>query len=207
VPLVAASESCDPRAAIATTVYFAKDGCRAKALLLGDKLKEDAAQAIEALAGTRRVLVSGDAAKSVATVAALCGFDSFRAELLPLEKQQYVAELKAAGHIVALVGDGINDAAALSSCHVSISVMSAADVAAQVSDILLTKEGLEILPKMRKLAQKGRRILRQNLFWAFFYNAIGIALAACGLLSPLFAAFAMTISSLMVLFNAMRLRS
>ena len=101
-----------------------------------------------------------------------------------------------------MLGDGINDALALTGAHVGISVVSATDISIQVSDILLTTDRLEVISQMRSLAQKGRKIIAQNLFWAFFYNIVGIGLAATGLLSPIFAAFAMVISSLIVLFNA-----
>lgn len=192
--------------AIATTVYFAKNGEKAKMITLGDELKPDAKQAIQELEGVEKHLVSGDGSSCVAYVASLCGFQDYLAQASPLDKQQYIDKLKQQGHIVAMIGDGINDSPALASSHVGISVLTATDVSIQVSDILLTTDKLNTLNEIRALASKGRRILKQNLFWAFFYNIIGIGLALFGWLSPIFAAFAMTASSLIVLFNARRIK-
>ena len=113
--------------------------------------------------------------------------------------------LKDEGEVVCVIGDGINDAPSLTVANVGISVLTAADISIQVSDILLTKNNLSVIPEMGALAKKAQRIIKQNLFWAFFYNVVGIGLAAGGLLSPIFAAAAMMVSSLMVLFNAQRL--
>lgn len=191
---------------IITTVYFALSQTKVFPLTLGDKLKPEASEVISHFKNIKTCLVSGDSTASVLHVAKLCGFNHWQAQASPLDKQQYIEQLKNQGHLVAMVGDGFNDSPALTSAHVGISVATATDVSIQVSDLLLTSDKLSSLPKLRGLAQKGRRILRQNLFWAFFYNVIGIALAVCGWLSPIFAAFAMTASSLIVLLNAMRLR-
>jgi P-type Cu2+ transporter len=191
-----------------TVVYFGRIGQEAIPLVLGDQLREDAKEVVNTISKgeTKTALVSGDSRTSVSAIAQLCQFDQWLAHASPLEKQLYVKKLKNSGEIVGMVGDGINDSPALTSAHVGISVATATDVSIQVSDLLLTSDRLTVIPHIRALASKGRRIVWQNLFWAFFYNVIGIALAACGWLSPIFAAFAMTASSLIVLFNAMRLR-
>jgi heavy metal translocating P-type ATPase len=191
---------------IVTVVFFGSSEKQAIPLILGDQLKGEAQDIVQNLQGAKTALVSGDSETSVASVAKLCGFDDWLAHASPLDKQQYVESLKNQKEIVAVVGDGMNDSPALTSAHVGISVATATDVSIQVSDLLLTQDRLALIPQMRFLARKGRRIMRQNLFWAFFYNVVGIALAAFGWLSPIFAAFAMVASSLIVLFNALRLR-
>ena len=190
---------------ILSYVYYARDNHYLTCLLLGDRVREDMRTVVAALNPTQTVLLSGDSKEAVASVAKLCGFDQWHSACSPLEKREFIEKLKAEGKIVCMVGDGINDAPALTSAHIGISVVSATDMSIQVSDVLLTTNTLSVIVKMRSLARKGQRIVRQNLFWAFFYNVIGIILAAFGVLSPIFAAFAMSISSLTVLFNARRL--
>lgn len=176
------------------------------AIILGDRIREGVKEVIAALAPAEAILVSGDAFAAVSNVAQRCGFTKWESQCSPLQKREFVEGLRRKGHIVTMVGDGINDAPALTAANVGISVVSATDISIQVSDILLTTDRLEVLPKMRVLAQQGRKIVRQNLFWAFFYNGVGLGLAAFGMLSPIFAACAMVASSLMVTFNAKRVR-
>jgi len=191
---------------ITTTVYFSGNGFPVK-LVLGDCLRSYSVETIKELGSAKTLLLSGDGEKSVKYVANACGISQFLSQATPLDKREKIVQLKDNGQIVCMVGDGINDAPALTAAHVGISVLSASDISIQVSDILLTTDRLEVIPKLRKLSVKGRRIIYQNLFWAFFYNVIGIGLAASGLLSPIFAAFAMVASSLIVLFNAQRLKN
>lgn len=186
-----------------SSVYFACNKEVLTCLALGDCIKKQAPELISKLS-CRTVLLSGDSRSAVEAVSKTCGFSECQWAHTPLLKREFVEKLKKEGKIVCMVGDGINDAPALTLAQVGMSVVSATDVSIQVSDILLTTDRLDVIPKIRALAQRGRRILAQNLFWAFFYNGVGVGLAACGTLSPIFAAFAMVASSLMVIFNAQR---
>lgn len=192
---------------VITSVYVAKEGSCLARLDLGDRIRTTAAKTVASLSSVKTLLLSGDSLSTVEVVARRCGFSSWQAGCHPFGKKEVVEKLRQQGEIVAMLGDGINDAPALTAAHIGIAMMSATDVSVHVSDILLTTDRLDTLPEIRSLARKGARILKQNLFWAFFYNGIGIVLAMLGLLSPLFAAFAMVTSSLMVLFNAKRLAS
>ncbi len=191
---------------IVSKVYFAEGARLLTQLELGDRIKPNAAEAISQLAPAKTVLLSGDAYQVVDAVSKVCGFTDYKGICTPLMKKEYIEELRSRGEIVCMVGDGINDAPALTQAQVGISVVSATDMSIQVSDLLLTHDRLDIIHRLRQLAQKGRRIIQQNLFWAFFYNIFGIGLAVFGQLSPIFAAFAMTASSLIVLLNARRMR-
>lgn len=185
-------------------LFFARNGCLIAALSLGDKVRKGMPELVRRLSPVACVLLSGDGEGPVAAIAEQCGFPAWRSRATPLQKREYLQDEREKGKIVCMVGDGINDAPALTSAHIGISLVTAADISIHVSDILLTN--LEILPIIRQLGQQGRSIVRQNLFWAFFYNVIGIPLAAMGMLSPLFAAGAMVASSLIVTLNAQRLR-
>jgi heavy metal translocating P-type ATPase len=187
-----------------TEVYFAVGNKVFANLLLGDQIREEAPSVIKAL--SRTILLSGDSESTVKIVAEKCGFGEWRAGYSPLEKREFIDQLRKSGEVVCMVGDGINDAPALTASSVSISVMTAADVSVQVSDILLTNERLSTIINLRKLSKKGHKIIYQNIFWAFFYNVVGIGLAVAGYMHPIFAAFAMVASSLIVLFNAQRIR-
>lgn len=187
-------------------IFIEREGLRrVERVLLGDRIKKGMKEFIEELQGVRTFLVSGDAEDTVKSVAQECGFDAWKSRFNPLEKRMFVEECKEKGGVVAMMGDGINDAPALTSAHIGISVASASDIAISVSDILVTTEKSEALSFMRNLALYAQKIMRQNLFWAFFYNGIGMILAIFGLLNPLYAAFAMAISSLMCMFNAKRI--
>lgn len=196
-------DECHKSDGVNTYVYFSPDSQKIFPLRLGDSIRPEVSKVIKDLQ-CPTVLLSGDRKLTVESVAHACGFDEFLFQMAPLQKRDYIENLRNR-QVVCMVGDGINDAPALTAAHVGISVVSASDISIQVSDILLTTHRLSVLPTMLKLIVRGQKILRQNLFWAFFYNAIGIFLAICGLLTPIFAAFAMTISSLMVVFNSKRL--
>ena len=191
----------------ATEVYFAMGNKLLTHLILADQIRQEAPSVIRSLKLIKTILLSGDSELSVRMVAKECGFQEWRWGQSPLEKREFVDQLRKKGEIVCMIGDGINDAPALTASNVSISVMTAADVSVQVSDILLTTERLDTIIKLHKIAKKGHKIIYQNIFWAFFYNVAGLGLAAAGYMHPIFAAFAMVASSLIVLFNAQRLKS
>jgi heavy metal translocating P-type ATPase len=188
---------------LSTSVFYACEG-KVISIYLGDKVREEAKELKTLLAGKRLILLSGDHANVVQSVAKELSFDEWRAEVTPFEKKTFVDALKAEGHIVFMMGDGINDAAAIASAHIGCSLVSAAEISIQVSDILFTGS-LRSMKEIFYLGRKGHKILKQNIFWAFFYNIIGIGLAVGGLLSPIFSAFAMNVSSLIVLLNSKRI--
>lgn len=189
-----------------TACYFACNGKLLATIQLGDTIREEIHETLLNLADTQTVLLSGDQESTVREIAMSCGFKSYAWERSPEQKMEYIQKAIDNGRITAMVGDGINDAPALTAAHVGISVVTASDLSIQVSDILLTTPRLTIIPKMRRLAKFAQSIVKQNLFWAFFYNTIGIVVAASGMLSPIYAASAMVISSLMVIGNAQRIR-
>lgn len=186
-------------------VFFACDQICLTRVRLGDRIRPDAKEVIQSLADIKTFLVSGDTKAPVQSVARQCGIKEWHAQCHPLQKRAFIEQLRQQGHLVAMMGDGINDAPALTAAHVGIAVVSATDLSIQVSDLLLTTDRLTVLSQLKTIAHQGHRIIKQNLFWAFFYNVMGIPLAMTGWLSPIFAAFAMILSSLIVLFNAQRI--
>jgi heavy metal translocating P-type ATPase len=194
-----------PKEGVATIVYFGTPEGAAFPFLCADLVKAEIKPLLENLHPAEAILLSGDSHLAVQSAASACGFKKFFWHRNPLQKQDFIADLRQKGEVVCMIGDGVNDAPALSAAQIGLSVLSAADISIQVSDIFFTTDKLSILPDIRYLAKKAKRIIQQNLFWAFFYNVMGIGLAFFGWLSPLFAAFAMTISSFIVIINAQRL--
>jgi P-type Cu+ transporter len=180
-------------------------------LAFGDTIKPGAAQAIAQLAalGVRAVLVSGDNRGSAQAVAAELGITEVHAEVLPGDKAGVVAALRsglAPGAKVAMVGDGINDAPALAAADVGMAMATGTDIAMQTAGVTLMRGDLALVAQAVSISRATTRKIRQNLFWAFVYNAIGIPLAALGLLSPVLAGAAMAMSSVSVVTNALMLR-
>jgi Cu2+-exporting ATPase len=177
------------------------------AYTLGEQLRPGARAALGALRaqGLQVEIASGDAAARVAAVAREAGVEQWRARQLPEAKLQRLADLRAGGAQVAVVGDGINDAPILAGADVAVAMASGADLAQASSDIVLTGESLETLPVAVRLARDTLAILRQNQRWALAYNLSVVPLAAFGLVPPWLAALGMSLSSLLVVLNAMRI--
>ena len=177
-------------------------------LAFGDTIKPSAALAVQRLhaQGVKTALVSGDNRGSAESVARQLGIDEVRAEVLPEDKAAIITELKAGGVRVAMVGDGINDAPALAAADVGIAMSTGTEVAMQAAGITLMRGDPALVADAVDISRRTYAKIRQNLFWAFAYNVIGIPLAACGLLSPIVAGAAMAFSSVSVVGNALLLR-
>jgi heavy metal translocating P-type ATPase len=190
-----------------TVAYFGQE-CELLGLLaFGDRIKPSAAEMIQSLRrrGLAIKLVSGDAGPTTARVAARIGIDDFVAEVSPEGKAALVQTLQRTGKRVAVIGDGVNDAPALANADLGIALGTGADIAMSAAPVVLMSSSLEKVEETFELAARATRVVRQNLFWALFYNAGGIALALSGLLNPIFAAGAMLFSSTSVIANSMRL--
>ena len=177
-------------------------------LAFGDTLKPVAGVAVRSLReqGVRSVLVTGDNRGSAEAVARQLGIDEVRAEVLPQDKARIVGELKSQGAVVAMVGDGINDAPALAAADVGIAMSTGTDVAMHAAGITLMRGNPALVADAIDISRRTWRKIRQNLFWAFVYNVVGIPLAAFGLLNPVLAGAAMALSSVSVVTNALLLR-
>ncbi|NKY24567.1 copper-translocating P-type ATPase [Cellulomonas denverensis] len=194
----------------ATAVMAAWDGAARGALVLRDPLKPTSAQAVDDLRalGLRPVLLTGDNAGAARRVAAEVGIpeSDVIAQVLPADKVDRVAELQRAGARVAMVGDGVNDAAALATADLGLAMGTGTDVAIEAADVTLVRGDLRSAAQSIRLSRRTLRIIKQNLFWAFAYNVAAIPLAALGLLNPMIAGAAMAFSSVLVVTNSLRLR-
>ena len=150
-------------------------------------------------------LLSGDRAEAVAHTAAVLGLDAYRAEASPEDKLAYVETLQRQGRKVLMVGDGINDAPVLAQADVSVAVAGGTDIAREGADVILLNDDMRVLPRIIRQARRTRAIIRQNLIWASVYNLIVIPLAVFGYVTPWIAALGMSLSSLIVVANALRL--
>ena len=175
-----------------------------------DFLKANAANVVRQLQhqGLKTYLLTGDNPQTAAAIAKQVGIagDNVFAGVKPEQKAEFIKQLQSQGERVAFVGDGINDAPALTQADLGIAVSRASDVAREAADIILLKSEIEAVPEALGLARATLRTINQNFFWAFFYNALGIPLAALGFMSPVLCAAAMGFSDLVVIGNALRLR-
>lgn len=196
-----------------TPLLFARDGILAGIIAVADVIKEDSPQAIGELKnlGLRVIMLTGDNQRTAAAIGKAAGVDDVIADVLPDEKEKVIRSLQEQGK-VAMVGDGINDAPALTRADIGIAIGAGADVAIDAADVVLMKNRVSDVPAAIRLSRATLRNIHQNLFWAFFYNIIGIPLAAGVFVSlfgwqldPMFAAAAMSLSSFCVVTNALRL--
>lgn len=198
-----------------TCVFVAETGRLMGLIGFLDPPKESAAEAIASLKamGLRTVLITGDNERSARAIGEPLGMDQILSEVLPAGKVDAIKELQAEGHVVGMVGDGINDAPALTAANIGIAIGAGTDVAMEASDITLMRDDLTAVPEALRLSFMTMKVIKQNLFWAFFYNSLGIPIAAGILypffgilLNPVFAAAAMAMSSVSVVSNSLRLR-
>ena len=198
-----------------TPMYFGKDGKLLGIIAVADTIKKDSKEAIQALKNRNIdvVLLTGDHKNTAMAIAKEAGIKKVIAEVLPTDKEEHIRELMEAGHKVAMVGDGINDSPALARADVGIAIGAGTDIAIESADIVLMHSSLKDVATAIDLSKAVIRNIKQNLFWAFFYNSIGIPLAAGVFylsmgwkLSPMFGAAAMGMSSVCVVSNALRLR-
>ena len=196
-----------------TPLYFAADGRMLGMIAVADVVKQDSAQAIGELRnmGIQVVMLTGDNRRTARAIGRQVGLDAVVADVLPGDKESVIRQLSASGR-VAMVGDGINDAPALTRADVGIAIGAGADVALEAAEVVLMKSRLTDVPAAIRLSRQVLKNIHENLFWAFFYNCIGIPLAAGILvpflgisLNPMFAAAAMSLSSFCVVTNALRL--
>jgi Cu+-exporting ATPase len=196
------------RAGGATVVGVARDDTLLGAVALADRLRPESLAAVAQLKrlGCQVRMVTGDNAATAGVIAAQAGIGLVHAETLPTAKAELVKRLQAEGHHVTMVGDGINDAPALVAAEVGVALGSGTQVAVEAADIIISGDDPRRVAEAIGLSRTTRRVIRQNLFWAFFYNVVAMPLAALGLLNPMIAAAAMAGSSLTVVGNSLRLR-
>jgi Cu+-exporting ATPase len=199
-----------------TVMFVVMDNQAAGLISVADPIKQTTAAAIDALhkEGLTIVMLTGDNQKTAEAVAKKLGIDDVKADVLPAQKAAAVKQLQADGHVVAMAGDGINDAPALAQAQVGIAMGTGTDVAMESAGVTLIKGDLQGIVRARRLSRGVMKNIRQNLFFAFIYNSLGVPIAAGVLypffgllLSPMIAALAMSFSSVSVIANALRLRN
>lgn len=198
-----------------TVIWFANSKQALSVIAIGDSIKESSPSAVSQLQsmGIEVVMLTGDNENTARSIAAQTGIKQYKSELLPQDKAIFVKELQKSGKLVAMVGDGINDSTALATADVSIAMGQGSDIAMEVAKMTIISSDLEKIPKAVKLSRQTVETIRQNLFWAFIYNLIGIPLAAGilfpfngFLLNPMIAGAAMAMSSVSVVSNSLRLK-
>ncbi|MCX8011260.1 MAG: HAD-IC family P-type ATPase, partial [Ignavibacteria bacterium] len=191
-----------------TVSYVSVNNILSAIIIIDDPIKNSSIEAIRKIKalGIRTVMLTGDNFNTAKKIADKIGIDEFFADVLPEQKADYVKKIQGDGQIAAMVGDGINDAPALAQADVSIALSSGTDVAMETADITIMKNDLNLVVKAIKLSKITIATIKQNLFWAFIYNVIGIPLAGFGILNPMISALAMAFSSVSVVSNSLRIR-
>jgi Cu+-exporting ATPase len=191
-----------------TAVAVAWDGAARGVLVVADAVKDTSAEAISQLKdlGLTPILLTGDDETVARAVAAEVGIEQVIADVMPQDKVDVVRRLQAEGKVVAMVGDGVNDAAALAQADLGLAMGTGTDVAIEASDLTLVRGDLRAVADALRLSRRTLRTIQQNLVWAFAYNIAAIPLAAAGLLNPMLAGAAMAVSSVSVVANSLRLR-
>ena len=192
-----------------TIIFVSVNGELSGLIGIEDPVKENSAEVIKSLRDLKikTVMITGDNKTTAENIAKRTGIDEFEAEVLPQDKANAVKKYQSNNEVVAMVGDGINDAPALAQSDVGIAIGSGTDIAMETGSIVLMSGDLSGVLNSIKLSKRTIKTIKQNLFWAFIYNTIGIPLAALGMLNPMFAAFAMSLSSVSVISNSLRLKN
>jgi len=191
-----------------TVIFLSYDGLVRGVFVVSDQVRKEAAEAVGKLkaAGLGVAMVTGDNVNVAEAVAKRTGIEFVKAQASPMEKVAEISRLEKEGRHVLMAGDGINDSPALVEATVGIAVGRATDIALESADIVVMRSDLRLVADSMTLTKKTFRIIRQNIFWAFFYNSVAIPLAILGMLHPIMAAGAMAFSSLSVVGNSMRAR-
>ncbi|MBI5848064.1 MAG: heavy metal translocating P-type ATPase [Nitrospirae bacterium] len=191
-----------------TVIYMGWGGILRVIFIVSDCLREESVDTVKEilLRGKRVAVVSGDNRTTTAAVASAAGIEHVVSEMSPGDKRDYIRELQQRGARLLMVGDGINDAPALTEAFVGIAMGKGTDIAMESADAVLVRSDLSVIPYFLDLSLRAYRVIRQNIFWAFFYNIVAIPLAITGVLHPIIAAGAMAASSLFVVLNSLRIR-
>jgi len=191
-----------------TVAFLARDGRVLAMLVVADAVRPEAREAVDELSrlGLRVGLLSGDNRRTTEAVAAQLGISDAVAEVSPAEKRERVAALQALGRQVLVAGDGVNDAPALTQADVGVAMSRGTDVTMESAEAVLVRDDLRLVPELVRLSRRTYRIIRENLFWALFYNVVAVPLAMAGVLHPIVAAGAMAASSTFVVANSLRIR-